>query len=81
MKREGAGKVCKKHGKKISESGKKKTYLAEKVGLVAEDIFKQISVTKTSKAITMDIERDFFMSAQEAVEYGIIDHIMPRRKK
>ena len=27
-----------------------------------------------------DIERDFFMSAQEGKEYGIVDHVMPNRK-
>ena len=36
---------------------------------------------KPVEQIKSDIERDFFMSAQEAVEYGIIDHIMPKRKK
>jgi ATP-dependent Clp protease protease subunit len=36
---------------------------------------------KSVDQIKMDIERDFFMSAQEAVEYGIIDHVMPKRKK
>ena len=36
---------------------------------------------KPLEQIKADIERDFFMSAQEAVEYGIIDHIMPKRKK
>ena len=30
--------------------------------------------------IAKDMERDFFMSAEEAKEYGIIDQIMPRRK-
>lgn len=30
--------------------------------------------------IAQDMERDFFMSAEEAKEYGIIDQIMPRRK-
>lgn len=30
--------------------------------------------------IANDMERDFFMSAEEAKEYGIIDQIMPRRK-
>ena len=35
---------------------------------------------KTADKIAEDIERDFFMSAQEAAEYGVIDHVMPSRK-
>lgn len=35
---------------------------------------------KDINQIASDMERDFFMSAQEALEYGIIDQIMPRRK-
>lgn len=31
--------------------------------------------------ITMDTERDFFMSAQEAKEYGIIDKVFDRAKE
>ena len=30
--------------------------------------------------IAEDIERDFFMSAQEGKEYGVVDHVMPNRK-
>ncbi|GAB6179973.1 ATP-dependent Clp endopeptidase proteolytic subunit ClpP [Desulfotomaculum defluvii] len=30
--------------------------------------------------ITRDTERDFFMSAEEAKQYGIIDEVMPYRK-
>lgn len=30
--------------------------------------------------ITKDTERDFFMSAEEAKQYGIIDEVMPYRK-
>ena len=28
--------------------------------------------------ITMDTDRDYFMSAQEAVEYGLIDAVVTR---
>ena len=35
---------------------------------------------KSTDKIAEDIERDFFMSAQEAVDYGVIDHVMPSRK-
>ncbi len=35
---------------------------------------------KSTDKIAEDIERDFFMSAQEAADYGIIDHVMPSRK-
>jgi ATP-dependent Clp protease protease subunit len=36
---------------------------------------------KSEEQITTDIERDFYMSAEEALEYGIVDQIMPRRSK
>lgn len=35
---------------------------------------------KTEKKVAEDIERDFYMSAQEAQEYGIVDHVMQNRK-
>ena len=35
---------------------------------------------KSTDKIVEDIERDFFMSAQEAAEYGVIDQVMPSRK-
>ena len=35
---------------------------------------------KSTDKIAEDIERDFFMSAQEAAEYGLIDQVMPSRK-
>jgi ATP-dependent Clp protease protease subunit len=34
---------------------------------------------KPVEKITKDIDRDFYMSAAEAVEYGIIDKVMERR--
>jgi ATP-dependent Clp protease protease subunit len=33
---------------------------------------------KTSEQITSDLERDYFMSAQETVEYGMIDEVLVR---
>ncbi len=35
---------------------------------------------KKHEEVASDMERDFFMSATEALEYGIIDHIMPSRR-
>ncbi len=36
--------------------------------------------SKSVDSIAADIERDFFMSANDALEYGIVDHVMPSRK-
>ena len=35
---------------------------------------------KKKETISVDLERDFFMSADEAVEYGIVDKILVREK-
>lgn len=35
---------------------------------------------KKQAKVAEDIERDFFMSAKEAMDYGIVDHLMPNRK-
>ncbi len=35
---------------------------------------------KTEKQVASDMERDFFMSADDALNYGIIDKVMDRRK-
>lgn len=43
-------------------------YLAMKTGKKAEEL-------------AQDMERDFFMSAEEALAYGIVDHVMPLRDK
>ena len=34
---------------------------------------------KTKKKVAKDTDRDYFMSADEALEYGIIDRIIPPR--
>jgi len=36
---------------------------------------------QTAEKVAADMERDFYMSAQDALEYGIVDHIMPGRKQ
>ncbi len=37
--------------------------------------------SKTEEEVAKDMERDFYMSAEEAKEYGIVDHIMLSAKK
>ena len=39
-----------------------------------------IEMRTREDVIAQDMERDFFMSAQEAVEYGVVDQVMARRK-
>jgi ATP-dependent Clp protease protease subunit len=34
---------------------------------------------KTYEQLSADMERDFFMSAQEALDYGLVDKIIDRR--
>jgi ATP-dependent Clp protease protease subunit len=40
---------------------------------------KHNSAGKTYEQFAADMERDFFMSAQEAVDYGLVDKIIDRR--
>ena len=35
---------------------------------------------KTIDEVAKDMERDYYMSAQDALAYGIVDHVMPSRK-
>jgi len=35
---------------------------------------------KSAQTIAQDLERDFFMSAQEAADYGIVDKVLKREK-
>lgn len=59
------------------------------IGIQAREIIRLKKLTieyfafhtgKTENVIAQDMERDFFMSAQEAVEYGVVDQVMARRK-
>ena len=36
---------------------------------------------KPRETVAKDMERDFFMTAEEALSYGIVDKVMDRRKK
>ena len=42
---------------------------------------KHNSVGKTYEELAKDMERDFFMSAQQAVEYGLADKVLEKRPK
>ena len=35
----------------------------------------------SADVVAADMERDFYMTAQDALNYGIVDHVMDRRKK
>ena len=59
------------------------------IGIQAREIIRLKKLTieyfsyhtgKTVEEIAQGMERDFFMSPQEAVEYGIVDKVMTRRK-
>ncbi|MCR5725377.1 MAG: ATP-dependent Clp endopeptidase proteolytic subunit ClpP [Treponema sp.] len=38
-----------------------------------------LATGKTAEQVAKDMERDFYMSAEEALAYGIVDHVMPFR--
>jgi ATP-dependent Clp protease protease subunit len=42
---------------------------------------KHNSVGKKFEELAKDMERDFFMSAQQAVEYGLADKVLDKRPK
>ena len=59
------------------------------IGIQAREIIRLKKLTieyfafhtgKSEDQIALDMERDFFMSAQEAMNYGIVDQVMNRRK-
>jgi ATP-dependent Clp protease protease subunit len=41
---------------------------------------KHNSAGKTFEQLSADMERDFFMSAQEALDYGLVDKVLDRRQ-
>jgi ATP-dependent Clp protease protease subunit len=46
---------------------------------LTEIYVKHNSAAKTFAELSKDMERDYFMSAQEALEYGLVDKIIERR--
>lgn len=42
---------------------------------------KHNSVSKTYEELAKDMERDYFMSAQQALEYGLVDTVLDKRPK
>jgi len=42
---------------------------------------KHNSVGKTYEELAKDMERDFFMSAQQALDYGLVDKVLEKRPK
>jgi ATP-dependent Clp protease protease subunit len=42
---------------------------------------KHNSVGKTYEELIKDMERDFFMNAQQALEYGLVDQVLDKRPK
>lgn len=56
---------------------------AKEIGRLKELTVKHFSehTGKNEDEVRKDMERDFFMTAQDAKAYGIIDSIMDRRKK
>jgi ATP-dependent Clp protease protease subunit len=55
-----------------------KEILAMKKNLT-EIYVKHNSAGKTFEELSKDMERDYFMSAQEALEYGLVDEIIKQR--
>jgi ATP-dependent Clp protease protease subunit len=47
---------------------------------LTEIYVKHNSAGKTYDTIAADLERDFFMSAQEAVVYGLADRVIDKRE-
>ena len=63
---------------------------ATDIGITAREIKKtkhelnetiSLHTGKDMEAVAKDTDRDFWMTAQEALEYGMIDEILQRAKK
>ncbi|MCK4943037.1 MAG: ATP-dependent Clp protease proteolytic subunit, partial [Candidatus Aminicenantes bacterium] len=56
---------------------------AKEMKKIKENTIKILSELTSQKVsrIAADIERDFIMNSQEALEYGIIDKVITERKK
>ena len=56
---------------------------AKEIGRLKELTVKHFAehTGKSEDVVRNDMERDFFMTAKDALEYGIIDSVMDRRKK
>ena len=48
--------------------------------VLTEIYVKHNSAGKTFEQLSADMERDFFMSAQEALDYGLVDKILNKRE-
>jgi ATP-dependent Clp protease protease subunit len=62
---------------------------ARDIGIQAREIIRLKKLTidyfakhtgKTPEQIALDMERDFYMSAEEAVAYGVADKVLTREK-
>ena len=54
---------------------------AREINRIKELIIRYLSAhtKRTKKQVSTDVERDYFMSAKDAMEYGIIDHIFVQK--
>ena len=50
----------------------------EKYRTTVVDILRECGVKKSSEEILTDIDRDYWMSAEEAIDYGLADEIMTK---
>ena len=58
-----------------------KELIGEKDSIIASNLAVISEMQGNVEKIAEDMERDFFMTADEALEYGIVDKVMNGRKK